>query len=295
MTRGLLLAFASCLLLGCDQEVTEPGNNHPASRLVTLAPQLTELVFAAGAGGTLVGVSAYSDYPPEARSIPVVSDAFTVDQEQLALLHPDLLIAWQSGTPAHVVEELRRAGYTVEVLRTRSLGDIAPAIRRLGELTGHQEHAAAVAAEFANALQDLRSRYADGEPVSVFFQISERPLYTVSNQHYIGEIINLCGGRNIFAGLSELAPAVAVEAVVDRNPEVLLAAGDDAVATFAVWQRWPAIDANRYGNLFVVNPDEISRAGTRITAGARSICEKLEIARKQRSSVSADSEQPVAP
>lgn len=282
--------MAGCLLLGCDQEVAGPDNNQSASRLVTLAPQLTELVFAAGAGSALVGVSAYSDYPPAARAIPVVSDAFTVDQEQLALLRPDLLLAWQSGTPAHVVEELRQAGYAVEVLRTQSLGDIAPAIRRLGELTGHAEHAAAVAAEFSESLEDLRKRHAGGAPVSVFFQISERPLYTVSNQHYIGEIISLCGGQNIFADLGELAPAVAVEAVVDRNPEVLLAAGDDASSTFAVWQRWPGMAANRYGNLFVVNPDEISRAGTRVIAGARRICEQLDIARKQRDGVVAGRE-----
>ena len=100
------------------------------SRVVTLAPNLTELVFAAGAGEYLVGVSAYSNYPPEATGLPVVGDAFTIDQERLALLKPDLLLAWRSGTPAHLVDELRRAGYVVETIRTQKLEDISAALSR---------------------------------------------------------------------------------------------------------------------------------------------------------------------
>ncbi|MDH3410224.1 MAG: cobalamin-binding protein, partial [Gammaproteobacteria bacterium] len=94
-------------------------------------------MFAAGAGDTLVGVSAYSDYPDEAKQLPIIGDAFVVDQEQLAVLQPDLLLVWQSGTPEHVVDELRGAGYRVEVIRTRTLADVAAAIRRIGDLTGY--------------------------------------------------------------------------------------------------------------------------------------------------------------
>ena len=119
-----VIATAACLC-SCnpaEQPATEPTS---VSRIVTLAPHLTELVFAVGADDLLVGVSAYSDFPPEAQNIPVVTDAFTVDQERLALLKPDLLIAWESGTPKHVIEELRAAGFAIETAADESAGLIS--------------------------------------------------------------------------------------------------------------------------------------------------------------------------
>ena len=200
------------------------------SRIVTLAPNLAELVFAAGAGEYLVGVSAYSNYPPETAGLPVVGDAFTIDQEVLALLKPDLLLAWQSGTPAHVVDELRRAGYIVETVRTQNLDDISAALRQIGELTGQRYYAAGAADEFENGLRRLQQRYGSSERIRVFYQVSKRPLYTVSSGHFVSELISLCGGQNVFADLEELAPGVDVEAVIDRDPEVMLADIEDTLS-----------------------------------------------------------------
>lgn len=253
-----------------------------ATRIVTLAPHLTELVFVAGAGDRLVGVSAFSDYPPAALGIEVVSDAFTVDQERLALLSADLVLAWQSGTPVRVVDELRQAGYRVEVIRTRGLEDIAAAVRQIGALTGSAVRAGEVADAFSADLMALRERYGDRAPVRVFYQVSGRPLYTINGEHYIGEIIALCGGRNVFADVGELAPAVTVEAVVDRNPEVLLASDADT-DPFSDWRRWGHLDANRYGNHFTVNADAIGRPSLRVAEAAATICRQLETARRARS------------
>ena len=286
MTRALLAFVAAVLpaLFACG----DPGTGQPVAqpvsgpRIVTLAPNLAELVFTAGAGDALVGVSAYSDYPPAVEALPLVGDAFTIDQERLALLRPELLLAWQSGTPAHVVDELRRAGYAVEVIRTRSLGDISTALVRIGELAGTGPYARRVAADFAAALQQLGDRYRAAEPIRVFYQVSDRPLYTVGREHYVSELIELCGGRNVFADIGELAPAIDVEAVVDRDPEVLLAgddAGDDA---FVEWDRWPSIAANRYGNRFLLPADELSRPTTRVLVAGAALCEALQTARERR-------------
>lgn len=253
----------------------------PATRIVSLAPHLTELVFTAGAGDRLVGTSAYSDYPPQAAAIPVVSDAFTVDQEQLAVLGPDLVLAWKSGTPVRVVDELRRQGYRVAVIETRALDDIPPALERIGRLTGNEREASRAAGHFAAELERLRAAHASAAPVSVFYQVSARPLYTVSDDHYIGEIIALCGGRNVFADLGELAPAVDVEAVVHRNPDVLLAGSADGSQPFDDWLRFPALAANRYGNRFVVDADTIGRPTLRLVNAARAVCNRLETARER--------------
>lgn len=253
----------------------------PATRIVALAPHLAELVFAAGAGDRLVGTSAYTDHPPAAVSVPVISDAFTVDQERLALLRPDLVLAWQSGTPIRVVDELRRQGYRVAQIETRGLADIPAALERIGQLAGSEAEASRVALRFSKSLAELRAKYASDATVSVFYQVSSRPLYTISSDHYIGEIIELCGGRNVFAELSELAPAVDVEAVVHRDPQVLLAGSADGSLPFADWLRFPGLAANRYGNRFVVDADAIGRPSLRLLDAARAVCERLDDARQR--------------
>ena len=252
------------------------------SRIVALAPNLTELVFAAGAGDTLVGVSAYSDYPSAALDLPIIGDAFTVDHEQLALLKPDALLAWESGIPAHVVEEMRHVGYRVEVIRSRSLNDVAIALRRIGELTGHEAEANEAAAAFTAGLQSLQQRFASEQTISVFYQVARRPLYTVNGEHYVSELISLCGGENIFADLNTLAPAIAVEAVVERNPEVMLASSDAGDDAFAEWKRWPNLAAVRLGNQYLMPADEIVRATPRLLIAGESLCKALQISKEKR-------------
>lgn len=282
MIRALLLACVATALFGCSKPAPHSAETPVYPRIVTLAPGLTELVFAVGAGDQLVGVSAWSDFPPRARELPVVGDAFTVDQEQLALLRPDLLLVWESGTPSHTVDELRDSGYRVERIRTRSLGDISRALLRIGELTGRSSEAALVAADFQTELETLRQSQADRSSISVFYQVSARPLYTVNRQHYVSELIEICGGRNIFEDLDDLAPAISVEAVVDRNPEVMLASTDAGEEAFDEWRRWPAVAANLYGNLFLLPADEIGRATPRVIVAGGAMCLALQKARINR-------------
>jgi iron complex transport system substrate-binding protein len=269
-------------LCACSETREPPAAPAAYSRVVTLAPNLTELVFAAGAGSKLVGASAYSDYPEFARQLPIVGDAFAVDQEQLAILQPDLLLVWESGTPDHVVDELRSLGYNVEAIRTRTLADVEDALRRIGELTDSAAQAKIVANAYNAGLNRIKLRYENVEDLRVFYQVDRRPLYTVNDEHYVSDLIRLCGGSNIFADLDELAPAVDVEAVVERNPEVILASSDAGPEAFAEWERWPHIAANQYRNQFLIPADEIGRATTRLLVAAEAVCEALQEAREQR-------------
>jgi len=274
-------------LAACSETAVPKTESATYSRIVTLAPNLTELVFAAGAGDTLVGVSAYSDYPSAALELPVIGDAFMVDQEQLAVLQPDLLLVWQSGTPAHVVDELRRIGYTVEVIQTRGVDDVGAALRRIGVLTGHQDSARDVAAALEAELNAIEQRYSGMDEVRVFYQVSRRPLFTVNGEHYVSDLINACGGSNVFADLGDLAPTVDVEAVVERDPEVMLAASDAGEDAFAEWQRWPHIAANRYQNHFLMPADAIGRATPRLLMAAQALCDALQTARGRKGVVDA--------
>ena len=286
MTRALALICLAATFCGCAERGTDTTPPETFERIVSLAPNLTELVFAVGAGEQLVGVSAWSDYPREVLELPVVGDAFTVDQEQLALLEPDLLLVWESGMPAHTVDELRKSGYRVESIRTRGLADVNTALLRIGELTGRLAEAELAAAEFSSGLQSLRDGNKGNPPITVFYQVSARPLYTVNREHYVSELIELCGGQNIFNDLEDLAPTISVEAVVDRNPEVMLASTDAGDDGFAEWRRWPAIAANLYGNMFLLPADEIARATPRLLIAGGALCLALQRARFNRDAFS---------
>lgn len=282
MIRALALACICALLCACSKPASETTTGDAAQRVVSFAPHLSEMMYAIGAGAQLVGVSSWSDYPREVLELPEVGDAFTVDQAQLALLAPDMLLVWESGMPTHTVDELRSLGYRVESIRTRNLADVGTAMIRLGELTGRRAAAEAAVRQFSDALDSLSEQYRDAEPINVFFQVSAGPLYTINREHFISDVIRLCGGRNVFDDLDEMAPSVSVEAVLDRDPEVMLAGTDLGDDAFDEWARWPGLAANRYGNQFLLPDETIGRPTPRLALAGRSLCIALDQARHNR-------------
>jgi len=281
VTRRFVLSLLFVGLTTCNA-LADTGDIAEGHRIVSLSPHLAELVFAVGAGERLVGVSAYTDFPDAAAALPVIGDAFMLDLERMTVLHPDLLLAWQSGTPAHVIDELRSHGYRVEVIKTESLQDIPLALRQIGSLTGHSELAHRVAEDFVAGLKVLAALAQDAEPVKVFYQVAKRPLYTINGDHYVSQLIEICGGRNIFSDLGNLAPLIAVEAVLERDPEVMMAAADAGPDAFSEWDRWPHMAASRYGNRFLMPAAEIGRATPRLLQAGAAICNALEKGRVSR-------------
>jgi len=281
---SLLLAAALALATGAeaadDGPVDPPAG--PPSRVITLAPHLAELVYAAGAGDRLAGVTSYTDYPPEAAALPHIGDAFRVDLERIAVIDPDLILAWAEGTPQALVARLRELGYPLLVIRTRGVADVAAAIRRIGERLGTAAAAERAARKFLRQLEAAVAGHADARPLRVFYQLASRPLYTVNGSHFISELIRRCGGRNVFADLGELAPVVTVESVLSRDPEVILAPGGEA-RVLERWRAWDSVTAVRAGNLLTVPPDTLVRPSPRLVAGASDICAALLSARERLS------------
>lgn len=250
----------------------------PARRIVTLSPHLAELVYAAGAGEKLVGTVEWSDYPDAAAALPRVGDAFRVDFEVLAALRPDLVLAWQGGNPDHMLEQLEQLGYRVIGLAPERLDDIGAHLVEIGRLAGTTDVAHAAAADYAAGLEALRRAHAGKSGLRVFWQVSWRPLYTVGGRQLVSEVIALCGGRNVFAELGELAPAVSMEAVIARDPELILTSSVQR-AELDEWRRWPAISAVGSGHLYAVDGDLVVRATPRILEGTRQVCAALDAAR----------------
>lgn len=285
--RALILLAAVLAACGDSRPAAPDDGAAPAAatRIVTLAPHLTELAYAAGAGGRLVGTVAWSDFPEAARSLPRIGDAFRIDYEALAALDPDLVLGWRRGNPDAMLERLAGLGYRVIALETRRLGDIADQLERIGELAGSGQGGRAAAGEFRARLAALAGRRPGAAPVRVFYQVSARPLMTVSARHVIGQGIELCGGVNVFANLPGLAPVVALEAVLDEAPEAIIGsrydnAGD--VDIFAAWRERAHLPATARGALYRIDADYLSRPGTRILEGIEAICASLDDARALR-------------
>lgn len=176
----------------------------PARRIISLAPHLTELLYAAGAGKFIVGVVAHSDYPPAARELPQVGDAEKIDLEGIIALQPDLIALWEQGTPTRRVAQLQRLGMQIYRSSTMNLEDIPRAIEHLGGLAGTSEVADRAAGEFRARVAELAKRYQAQAPLRVFYQIWGSPLITVGGRHFISQVITLCGGKIFFRNIKIL-------------------------------------------------------------------------------------------
>ncbi|MDR0735294.1 MAG: cobalamin-binding protein [Zoogloeaceae bacterium] len=280
----MALAGGSCLAgtaVLTDDAGYELALEVPARRVVSLAPHITEILHAIGAGDTLAGAAEFSDYPPAARQLPRVGGYDRLDLERIVRLRPDLVLAWKSGNPPTQVDRLRAMGLRVFVTEAETLEDIARLLETFGALTGREARALAAASAYRQRLESLRARYSRQAPVTVFYQIWPAPLMTVGRRQIITQVITLCGGVNIYGHLRSLVPVVSLESVLIANPQAIIAAGMDEARPEWLddWRRWPRLEAARRGNLFHIPPDLIQRHTPRLLDGAEILCRQIETAR----------------
>jgi iron complex transport system substrate-binding protein len=257
-----------------------------ARRVVTLAPSLTELMYAGGANEKLVGVSAYSDFPESARHKPQVADAAGISFEALLALKPDLVLAWKGGTRPADVLRLESFGIKVFAIEIRTLADVPRAVRLIGKLVGRPKFVdtpANFASAFEESLEKMQLASKNKTALKVFFEISQMPLMTVNGKHFISETMKLCGGENVFADVAQL--------VVEPSREELLKRGADVILRPASINKNVAHDKTLYagleayagGRIYPLNADWILRPGPRVLLAAEEICAALDQARTNMS------------
>lgn len=256
----------------------------PAKRVVSLVPHITEILFAAGAGDTLVGAVSHSDYPDAANAIPRVGGYKTVSLETVVALQPDLIVAWLSGNGMGQIQPFIDMGYPVYIDEPQNLEDIATSLHDLGRLTGHSQTADVEGERFLEELNVLKVSYSNREPVSVFYQVWNDPLQTLNGSNIISEVISLCGGRNIFADAIATVPQVNIEALLQANPEAIIASGmgEARPEWLDEWRNWPFLQAAEKEHLFFIPPNHVQRYAPRILLGTRLMCEQLEQVRSAR-------------
>lgn len=255
----------------------------PATRIVALAPHIVENVYSAGAGDKLVGVVAFSNYPDQAQSLPLVGGYASTNLEKIVELNPDLIIAWKSGNKSKNIDQMKKLGFTVYIDQPHALEDVAKSLRDIGTLSGHSKTAEAAAIQYLQQLQNIRLQNQQKSTVSAFYQVWNDPLQTINGQHIISNAMSLCGGKNIYADEATIAPVINIESILQRDPQAIIASGmsDARPEWLDDWKKWPSLTAVQKDNLFFVDPDHIQRHTIRILLGVKSICERFDLARQR--------------
>ncbi len=270
----LLLAFLLLCFSMCSLATAQPAK---PQRIIALAPHITEMLYAVGAGAQLVAVSDFSDYPQHAQTLPRVANFAGVNIEAVLALKPDLIVAWRSGTPAADVNRLKQLGLNVAFSDPITLHDIGKELQLLGELTGHSQQGEQQAIEFSMALQQLSAQYQHKTSVKVFFAMSIAPLSTVANNAWPQQILTLCKAENPFAQVKGDYPQVGIEHVLQARPEVIIQASRaGTTADFSYWQRYTSLPAVRQQRFISLNADHLYRTTPRTLIGIKQLCQALD-------------------
>jgi len=262
-----------------DIEIIDDAGNSlfldkPATRIISLAPHISEILFYIEQGEKIVGLDIKSDFPEAAKKITKVSDANQLNLEAIIALQPDLIIAWQSGNNPKQLAKLQALGFPIYFSEPKTLEDIARNISHFGILTGNSLLAETKASLFKQRLSEVKNNKHSPTKVKVFYQVWEQPLYTINGEHIISEVIDFCGGENIFHELKTIAPQVNMESIILRNPDLIIS-GADKKDSLKMWQQWPTISAVKNNQFLAIDSDHIVRAGPRIVSGVEIICEKI--------------------
>ena len=288
MIRGLLYGWLLVSIqysYAAIEVVDDAGDSlrlkAPAQRIISLAPNITEVLFHIGAGKQIVGADERSNYPSQASQIVRVNNHATANYELILSLRPDLVIAWQSGNGETIIERIRELGIPVFIVETRRLNDIPGLFKRLGQLSGQSKRALQKAAEFDYELNRLRTVNQAKKPIRTFYQIWSDPLITLNGQHMVSDVITLCAGTNIFAEAVPLVPYVNIESILAADPQVILAGGSEQEQKLEVarWQKWDSLSAVKNQHIYSIPSDLMQRHSERILEGAQMLCDYLDRAR----------------
>jgi iron complex transport system substrate-binding protein/vitamin B12 transport system substrate-binding protein len=247
-----------------------------APRVVSLAPSLSEIMLDLDAADLLVGVLEGDERPAALAHLPTVGRYGQLEFERLLQLAPDLILIAPGSVPPAQQAQLQRLGIALLVIEPQRLDQLGDAFIRIGERVGRAEQGRRLAAEFRAELDALRQRYQREQPFSVFYQIWHQPLYTIGGEQLIGDALAVCGGRNLFADLPQPAPQVSVEAVLARNPDVILGGSN---AELSAWQAWPQLHAVRLGQVWAVPDKGLERPSRQMLGAIEQLCELMAAAR----------------
>nr|WP_240355171.1 vitamin B12 ABC transporter substrate-binding protein BtuF [Pectobacterium brasiliense] len=252
-------------------------------RVISLAPHATEMAYTAGMGEQLIAVSAWSDYPPEAKKLEQVASWQGINLERILALKPDLILAWREGNPQRPLEQLANFSIPIVYLDAKTLDDIPASLRQMATYSRHPEQAERAATAFQREIGELQhvGKAPHASPLRVFIQFGTQPLFTSSQATLQSQIVSLCGAENVFSDSPVPWPQVSREQVLRRQPQAIIVGGapDRIASVQAFWRPQLAVP------VITVNEDWFSRSGPRLLLAAQQICSQLAELKPTLSSV----------
>ncbi|MDM7920875.1 MAG: cobalamin-binding protein [Pyrinomonadaceae bacterium] len=288
MRFGLYILLAAMLLGACGGN-SSPAKQHARTvtdgigrevglpervdRAVSLAPSITEMIFAAGAGDRLVGVTTFCDFPAKAKKIEKVGDTQTPNVERIVGLRPQVVFVSTASQLEAFTDVLGRQGISVYVLDIKGIGDVAGGLRTLGEIFGTADASVRAAEELERRAAAVEQRAASMPKVPVFVQISREPLFTIGRESFVTEIVARAGGDVMTKDIATAYPTLSKETALAMNPPVILLS--DSEDNREPNEAFAASDAVKNGRVYRINPDIISRPGPRLVDAMEEIARVL--------------------
>ena len=247
-----------------------------ASRVISLAPSLSEMVVELGATDLLVGRLDAGESSPELADVPSVGRYGQLNMERLVSLKPDLILLWPGSVGIAQREQLRRLNIPTYIAEPASLAQLVNQVQSLGVALGRPERGQVLAEQLRTRLAELQTQYHRDNPLRVFYQVWDQPLYTVGGGQIISDALAVCGASNVFADLKLPAPQVSLESVLQRDPQVIIAATQTQLDA---WKAWPQLDAVKHGRLVLLSDKGLERPSGQMLDATGRLCEQLKTAK----------------
>jgi len=282
MSKKIKMSHLVAVLLSiflCGQNALANEQLKPAERVITLAPHAFEIVKMLGAESRVIGVLEYPNMTEDEKQKPKVGGFHGLQIEKIIALKPDLIIAWESGNKLQEIERMESLGLPVYRSYPRRLSDIDKDLLEIGQRLGLSDKARQMQEAFRHQVERLTQKYMHRKPVRVFYQMWHQPLRTINDNSWIGQFILMCGGQNIFANAASEYPVVEKEAVILRDPQVILMS-EGQVENKNIWLEWRQISAVKNEQFYYLPADNLHRATPRAVEGLRVVCEAIDKARQ---------------
>lgn len=275
----LMLMFLSQLLLADSKN--NNSNNKFAQRIIALSPHSVEMLFAIGAGDRIVATLEYADYPEEALKILQIGNFAGIQIEKVVELQPDLIVAWKSGNQISELNKLESLGFNMLYSHPQNIEEVKLELLDLGNRTGLNKNAQKVVDEIEQKYQQIKQKYLNKSKIKVFYQLWHDPLLTIGPNNWIDSLIQDCHAENLFNDAETPFPAVSLESVLMKNPQVIIIPhhSGSVGAKQEIWKRWPQIDAIKNSHLFTINGDLLHRFTPRAIDGLAELCAAIDSAR----------------
>lgn len=245
--------------------------NFPPKRIVSLAPNITEILFSLGLDEEIVGVTIHCNFPEKVKTKPKIGSYINVDFEKIVSLKPDLIIATAVGNTRDMVERLEKLGFPTYVIFPKKIQDIMKSISNIGNIVNREKQANEIVQIMQKRLNKVKELTKGLPRPKVFLQIGEAPMVTVGKGSFGDDLINLSGGENIAGSEKEMYPRLAMEEIIKRSPEVIIISTMNPKGNYQKiiinWSRWKTIPAVKNRRIHLIDSDLIDRPSPRIIDG----------------------------